>query len=112
GAFGGGCRSTGLSALESSQIGDRAGHAWSNSDLAVLADLDADRPLEHWQDDLVALAPPARDAETPDDFVRPIGRIASRQGMQQPRMDRHGPATQLLGLPPPAPHPADIRLEA
>src|SRR6185369_5205205 len=58
GAFGRGCRSTGLSALESSQIGDRAGHAWPNSDLAVLADLDADRPLEHRQDDLVALAPP------------------------------------------------------
>ena len=111
GAFDGGRRAGGPSRLEPPQIGDRADHAWPNSDLVILTDLDGDRPLEDRQVYLVAVAPPPRDADAPHDFMRPIGPVANRYDVRQARMDRHGPATQLLRPGPPGPWPRHIRVE-
>src|SRR5882757_902748 len=91
---------------------DRADHAWPNSDLVILTNLDGDRPLENRQEYLVVVAPPPRDADAPHDFMRPIGSVANRYDIRQARMDRHGPATQFLRPRPPGPWPRDICVEA
>ena len=44
----------------------------------VRAFLDGDRPLGHGQHYLMTVAPPARDADPPHDFVRSIDRVTSR----------------------------------